>query len=271
MQQIINLAKFIWTTRLLIVSLCTSVHAGVDLSLHSKGDAYMLKVSGEIRENTLDDFKKVIDEVKSTNKKLHLNMVHFDSIGGSGTVAVEISRIIRSEGLNTFVASDDICHSACTYAFIGGVQRYAFGKFGVHNTTFTDGTEVKRKYVPRIVNNNIQFVIDFVREMRLSSNLANAILDTPSWTLRVLSNEEKFAWGINGTDRAETDFLLLQIAKERGMKSGDFARVVDQYYRDCHQRTERLQETVWDCLRKREEEVPLWKRVRKWIREMLAG
>ena len=62
MQQIINLSKFLGSTLLLFVSLCSSVHAGVDLTLNSKGDAYILKISGEIRENTLDEFKKFIDE-----------------------------------------------------------------------------------------------------------------------------------------------------------------------------------------------------------------
>ena len=225
MQCLIYLIRNLRNAAILIWLIINPAFATVELSKYENGNTYLLKISGEIRENTLDEFKKFIDEVKSTKKKLHLNMVHFDSIGGSGTVAVEISRIIRSEGLNTFVASGDICHSACTFAFIGGIQRYSFGKFGVHNTTFTDGTEVKRKYVPKIVDNNIQFVLDYVREMRLSANLANAILDTPSWTLRVLSNEEKFSWGINGTDRPETDFLLLQIAKERGIKSGEFAKI----------------------------------------------
>ncbi len=245
-------------------------YSEVVLEKYSNTDTYQLSVIGQIFDETADEFQKIIDDIKSTKKKLHLDMVHFNSRGGSFSASLEIGRAIRAERLNTFISSDAICHSACTIAFIGGIQRYAFGQFGVHSRTFVDGTEPNRKFIPSIVNKDIQIVHDYVREMRLSSNLANAILDTPSWTLRVLSNEEKFAWGVNGTDRPETDYLLLQIAKERGIKSGDYARVVDQHYRDCHQRTERLQETVWDCLRKREEEVPLWKRVRKWIREMLA-
>lgn len=249
--------------------ICQSVHAKVELTQHEQGNTYILKVSGELREDTAEEFKRIIEEIKSTKKKLHLDMVQFNSPGGSGTVGVEISRIIRSEGLNTYVSPDAICNSACTYAFIGGIQRYAFGKFGIHNTTFTDGTEVKRKYVPKIVDKNIQFVTDFVREMRLSSHYATAMLDTPSWTVRYLTDEEKFAWGVNGTDRPESDVQLLEIAKERGMKSGDFSRIVDQHYRSCHQQTVKLKQTVWECLKTRNEDVPIWKRIRKWVKEIM--
>ena len=213
MQCLIYLIRTLGNAAIFIWFIINPAFATVEMSKYENGNTYLLKISGEIRENTLEEFKKLIEEIKETGKKLHLNMVHFDSIGGSGSVGVEIARIIRSEGLNTFIAPGDICYSACTYAFIGGIQRYAFGKFGIHNTTFSDGTEVKRKHVPRIVDKNIQFVTDFVREMRISSHYATAMLDTPSWTVRYLTEEEKFSWGINGTDRPESDFLLLEIAK----------------------------------------------------------
>ncbi len=82
-------------------------------------------------------------------------VVYFDSPGGRVTAALELGRLIRARGLDTYVggpyesfegfsgparektrtlARRGICFSACAYAFLGGVSREINegGSYGVH-------------------------------------------------------------------------------------------------------------------------------------------
>jgi hypothetical protein len=135
------------------------------------------------------------------------------------------------------------------YAFIGGVQRYGFGKIGVHSTTFVDDFQIDEKYVDGIVDKDIEKVTNYVKEQRISSNLASSILSTPFWTVRYLTDAEKLNWTVNGTDRAESEILVTNIANERKMKRSDASKIIQTNYSECFDHVRYLQETAWDCLR----------------------
>jgi hypothetical protein len=76
---------------------------------------------------------KQLDESKKT---LHMNSVVLESHGGNGDTAKEIGKLIRARKLNTYLATDAACASACVHVLISGVQRYAFGDVRVHRATF---------------------------------------------------------------------------------------------------------------------------------------
>jgi hypothetical protein len=73
-------------------------------------------------------------------------MVMLDSVGGNLVTSIEIGYFIREKGLNTLVPANGNCYSACTYAFMGGVERTIDGDapFAMHRSYF-DG-EVEGKY-----------------------------------------------------------------------------------------------------------------------------
>ncbi|MDB5366861.1 MAG: hypothetical protein JWM77_2788 [Rhodospirillales bacterium] len=54
-----------------------------------------------------------------------IRRVELGSEGGNAMAGVQLARLIRARGLVTETAPDFLCQSACTYAFIGGVQRVA--------------------------------------------------------------------------------------------------------------------------------------------------
>jgi hypothetical protein len=72
-----------------------------------------IRIEGEITHKTLDEFKKALNELDASKQTLRMNSVVLDSIGGSGSVAKEIGKLIRSRGLNTYLPSDASCASAC--------------------------------------------------------------------------------------------------------------------------------------------------------------
>lgn len=210
---------------------------------------FTIIIKGEIADVDEDDFKTAIDTVQKNNYQLHLNMVQLHSRGGSKRTGIAIGRLIRKHKLNTFIAPDSQCNSACVLVFIGGVQRYGFGKIGVHSTTFSDGVDIMEKFIPNVVEKDIETITNYVKEQRISPQLSSAILATPFWNMKFLSREEKTSWNVNGTDRVEAEILVTRIAKERSMLRGDFADLVGKKHDQCFEQAKSLQQTTWDCLK----------------------
>lgn len=82
---------------------------------------------GVITRETPGDFRKFLAETEypPTN-------IRFNSPGGDLSAGLELGQLIRANGFDTEAF---YCASACTYAFLGGVERRFVGdetKFGVH-------------------------------------------------------------------------------------------------------------------------------------------
>jgi hypothetical protein len=210
---------------------------------------YTIIIKGEIAEIDKEDLKAAIETVQKNNYQLHLNTVQLNSYGGSKGAGIEIGRLIRRHKLNTFVPPDGRCNSACVFAFIGGVQRYGFGKIGVHSTTFGDRSEVHEKFVPYVVDKDIDTVTNYVKEQRISPQFASAILNTPFWTVRYLTDDEKKIWNVSGIDRVEAEIMVTRIARERSMIRSDFSELVEKKVDYCYEQTKLFEQTGWDCLR----------------------
>lgn len=123
--------------------------------------------------------------------------------------------------------------------------------------------------MPNIIDKDIKRVTDYVREQRLSIYLSSAILDTPAWTVKRLTDKEKNDWGVNGIDRTESDVQLLELGKVRGFKKGEMSKIFEQHFMECHQQVVHLKQSVWDCLRTRNYEMPHRVRIMKWIEQYL--
>ncbi len=186
-------------------------NALVSLEPFNNTEKFTIVIKGEITDVDEEDFKIAIDTVQKKNYQLHLNIVQLDSRGGSKRTGIAIGRLIRKYKLNTFIAPDSRCNSACVLVFIGGIQRYGFGKIGVHSTTFSDGADIKDRFIPDVVEKDIETITNYVKEQRISPQLSSAILATPFWTMKFLSPEEKTSWNVNGTDRVEAEILVTRI------------------------------------------------------------
>lgn len=87
---------------------------------------HSIKVSGELEPGVTRDLSKLIDENVQTLS------IELNSSGGQIYEGRGLYRVIKQRGLNTLVT--DSCLSACTMAFLGGVERRvgAKGEIGFH-------------------------------------------------------------------------------------------------------------------------------------------
>jgi len=113
------------------------------------GCPYFVLAQGVITPTSPRAFQQFLSSEK------YQPVVYFDSPGGGLSAALELGRLIRARGLDTYVGGPyeafegfagpareinrtltqrGICFSACAYAFLGGVSReiHEGGSFGVH-------------------------------------------------------------------------------------------------------------------------------------------
>lgn len=95
---------------------------------YSKPDGRVLHVEGELTDGIAEAVSQAINVSPSPPTRL----VILDSPGGLVEEGMRLAGIIRQHGLDTGV--DRRCASACTFAFMGGVQRVLFppGRLGFH-------------------------------------------------------------------------------------------------------------------------------------------
>lgn len=67
-----------------------------------------------------NDEKKFLREIIDSNDAI----IIFGSEGGSLIAGIEIGKIIRMKGFKTYVADNQICASACAFAWLGGIKRF---------------------------------------------------------------------------------------------------------------------------------------------------
>ena len=228
-------------------------------------DAFVISITGRIDSRDANDFEELLKQDAFTGRPLHLNVVQLKSEGGSANAAIEIGRLIRLNGLNTYVAPTDYCASACVYAFLGGVQRYGFGVIAVHDTTYIENSKVVTTDLPLIIAHSDNKISSYLNEMSIGRPLIDAIHSANFWELRTLTEDEKLLWRVNGTDRAASEVLVTKIAEKRSMTREDFVRVVSTQYDQCFSQMRLLKQTVWECLAQKDERLDMWKFVRNFL------
>lgn len=89
----------------------------------------VMLVSGPIQEGDSDRF-----EIELGKQLVPPDTVALHSPGGAVSEALRIGEIIREAGLNTMIAPDAVCNSACPIVLFGGVERLVSkqGWVGMH-------------------------------------------------------------------------------------------------------------------------------------------
>ena len=232
---------------LVLLSLAVPIVACTNKNQEIQSDVVKLVIHGELRESTLQEFKEAIESIENKEQKLLLNAIQLNSNGGSGNVAREIGKIIRGKRLNTYLSEDSKCESACVFILIGGVQRYAFGKVGVHRTTYMD-TPNDDENVAEDISESVSEVSEYIKSMGVSVMLDDAINTTESWKMRYLTETEKRQWQVFGIDRLEEELYFNKLSRERGISRKDFVEIFKYNYEKCLNETKELKETIFECV-----------------------
>ena len=73
-----------------------------------------------------------VDGVLSQLEDKKPKLILLNSIGGNVSGAVRFARYVRQNEMNTWIAKNQTCASACALVFLAGIQRFSEGKLVVH-------------------------------------------------------------------------------------------------------------------------------------------
>ena len=215
--------------------------------LSARDKTAVVRVVGQIQEGEDEQLKQELLTLQQAGYRLKLNAIVLDSPGGSGSTGDAMGRLIRQNKLNTYVAPKSRCASACVSVLSGGLVRMAYGQIRVHRTTYGDG--VTSDQIERVMQASDEKEMQFIKEMGLSPLLIDAVMTTPSWTIRILDDKEKRRWGVHATDRLYEEMWFRTTASQTKYPIEVIRMFFYRHYAKCEAQQKRFEATLWDCVR----------------------
>ena len=157
-----------------------------------------------------------------------------------------MGRTIRERKLNTFVAKGSECGSACIFVAGGGLVRMIYGRVSVHRSNIGESVQIVN--FENYIKQGDAEITEYVKKMGLSVLVTDAILMTPNWATRELTDMELRRWGVNATDRLyeETWFRRTSAQKKRSVE--EVKDAFDQHISSCINMPQEFIMAMWDCV-----------------------
>jgi hypothetical protein len=206
-----------------------------------------IKIIDRIEYEEEIEFENLLKKLKHDGYQIKNNAIMFDTQGGNTHAAQGIGRIIREHRLNTFLAKNAECGSACIYALIGGVVRNIYGEVTVHRSSYNDSVPLEK--IKKFTDWGDARIYKHIYEMGVNSQLATAVLATPHWKRRVITKSELDAWSINGMDRMYEEFSARNLAAETKTSVDDVQERLQSMIQNCEKNIINFTMSQWECIR----------------------
>ncbi|TPJ72462.1 hypothetical protein [Mesorhizobium sp. B2-6-2] len=170
------------------------------------GETPFLVVSGDFRVNEpLSEFASAVTASGATS-------VTFDSPGGNIASAMQLGRMIRAAGLDTFQTRQGECASACSLAFMGGVRRLAEpGSIGVHQSSFAPDHQLSTDEAVAGVQAVTAEIMSYLTDMGVDAKLLAVAMNYDKSDMRYLSASEMAALHVTNVDGRQSPVDTSQI------------------------------------------------------------
>lgn len=216
-----------------------------------------MKIKGEITSATADKVTALIGQLHKaadgSNKPIHPFSVELDSPGGSVSAAFAIGRIIRRENIGVTIRgafaplSPGICNSACVLLFAAGVHRSfneGASRLGIHRPYLEVPTqEVSPDVVSKGYRQMLQSVRDFLREMNVSEQLADAMFRIEPEHVKFLTQRAATDFGLTEWDPVYKEMMDIAEAKKLGINRQEYMARRVRALRGCA----RLRTSIYDA------------------------
>jgi ATP-dependent protease ClpP protease subunit len=170
---------------------------------------------GYITAEDVNSAKVMESLLKKGRQKIAGNTVSFASNGGEVDAAMELGRLLRRLGVSTLVAREDQCMSSCVFAFMGGDQRTAAGRIGIHRPYFSSTREVAdRRILYRQLQKKLQ---EYIEELDFPPSLYEAVMAVPPETLSVLAPADLKRFYLEGMSPSTQDEVDAASARKLGI------------------------------------------------------
>jgi hypothetical protein len=160
-------------------------------------------LTGEITRADMDSAEVLMRLVQSGRQKIAGNTVWLASSGGDIDTAMDLGRLLRKRGIFTYVAKNDLCFSACVFAFMGGERRGVAGRIGIHRPYFlytqdSPDRQTRFRHLQKVVKT-------YVEEMDFPDSLYEAIMLVPPQSMQVVAPADLKRFYLEGISPTSED------------------------------------------------------------------
>ena len=134
----------------------------------------VLLLNGEITDGLVYNFRKALREHDIT-------IIFLSSPGGNVYEALELSAVIADRQLSTVIPPNSDCASACSFLFVAGAKRQAYGRLGVHQ--FSSNGRIDGSVAETVSQTITGDIIDFLKEYDIPLIFMVRMLETPSHSM----------------------------------------------------------------------------------------
>jgi|GEM_PF-3811330 len=142
-------------------------------------------MDGMITESTAIEFSGLI----AANRALKVLILN--SPGGQVVPALDISAVVNTMGIATFVPKEASCSSACSIIFFSGSDRFAEGQLGVHQMSNVDASGVQLLLAE---------ILDAFERYGVDRRISRHMLTTLPDDMYFFNDLQKAEYGINRND-----------------------------------------------------------------------
>ncbi|WP_246193473.1 hypothetical protein [Pseudoxanthomonas suwonensis] len=195
------------------------------------GDVVRVRYVGKVAS----DLTVLVQRVTLMAEELGLGhrVLDLDSTGGQVEDAIRAGDWIGNHHWTLWVREDSVCHSACVFVLAGGDSRVLAGRVGIHRIIRLSSTATSRHEL----NTELQAVYGTVRAYLerngASPLLADVMKTVPNRSLRLLTQEELAAYGLDGNNAAQDDLDRVRLLAKCG---DDFMQRRDRWVRAFEER-----------------------------------
>lgn len=141
-----------------------------------------------------------------------LPTVRLNSEGGSVVASIMMAKAIRASALmrdtgSARIAPGNKCYSACVIVLAGSYRRNVWGHVGIHRPYFVgdEYTQMGYKDLQQAYDGLYQVLSALFKQWNLSRPLVDDMFAVPSTGVRILTDEELSAYGLNKEDWVLTE------------------------------------------------------------------
>jgi hypothetical protein len=231
---------------LLLLAISQGAMSDVVVKRNKKNKTAIVSIEKRIYHEDWQEFVDALNKLDTEGYSLKLNAIVLNSKGGSASTAMAIGRTIRERRLNTYVAPNAYCASACAHVLVGGVTRMAYGRIAVHRARYFEELPIEELEVKLVdLDSKIR---EYIGEMGVSVLLTEATLQTPNWGIRELTMREKENWGVHANERIFEDMWFRKTAIKNNISFDVLKSVFVDNYERCNNRAKRFETTLLDCV-----------------------
>ena len=179
-----------------------------------EGQLVRLRYQGKIDAGFADLVERVA--AMATRMGIDRRILDIDSPGGQVEDGIRAGDAIGASHWTLWVREGSVCHSACVLILAAADNRLISGSVGIHRMIRMSSTATTREALNRELQAVHGQLTDYLQRNGAAVAIADLMMTVPSRDLRLLTEGELKAYGLDGVNAVQEDLERIRLLRKCG-------------------------------------------------------